>query len=248
MKQLLSAYPQVLFIDLTYKLLKRKLVTLLVCVRDGLGLSQIVAVAWVKNEKGNTLKGVFNAFKSINPVVCSKTEAIMTDKDMTERAVLKEVFPNVDLFLCLFHALKSFASEITFQNMGVQGKERETILDDLNKLAKADCEKKYNYLYGKFQKSAPPKVLQYYDKNWHSRREEWVRYAVSKKSMGNYTNNPVETANAQLKTDIPPYSELELFVEKFFLYVYLSWLIIKKPSITFFFFKLTINSLFHISK
>ena len=37
-----------------------------------------------------------------------RASVIMTDKDMTERSILAEVFPGATLQLCLFHTLRSF--------------------------------------------------------------------------------------------------------------------------------------------
>jgi len=37
----------------------------------------------------------------------------MTDKDMTKRQVIKEIFPNVSLAICLIHVLRTFNREIT---------------------------------------------------------------------------------------------------------------------------------------
>lgn len=44
----------------------------------------------------------------------SEVRAIMTDKDLTERTILKDEFPTAHPLLCLFHTLRSFKREVIF--------------------------------------------------------------------------------------------------------------------------------------
>lgn len=126
----------------------------------------------------------------------------MTDKDLSERSVIKEVFPNAKLLMCEFHTLKIFSRTITTTNMQISTKERDTALNFLDKLVKSNSENKYNSIYKKFCDTVPKLVLSYFNNNWHKIRNEWTRYALSESNFGNYTNNAVETINARLKDEI----------------------------------------------
>lgn len=53
----------------------------------------------------------------------------MTDKDMNERDVLPEAFPNATLQLCLFHELRTYGREITIKAMSIRSVERSVALD-----------------------------------------------------------------------------------------------------------------------
>ena len=59
----------------------------------------------------------------------------MTDKDLNERDVLSEAFPNVSLQLCLFHVLHTFGREVTVEAMSIRSVERSVALDVLQKIA-----------------------------------------------------------------------------------------------------------------
>ena len=63
----------------------------------------------------------------------------MTDKDLSERSILKEFFSNALLFKCLFHTLKIFDRTITTANMKITAEHREG-LKYLDKLAKDETE------------------------------------------------------------------------------------------------------------
>ena len=67
-------------------------------------------------------------FKEHNSAYCS-TRVIMTDKDMDERDVLSEAFPNATLQLCLFHVLRIFRREVTVEATSIRSAERSVALD-----------------------------------------------------------------------------------------------------------------------
>ena len=219
MKKSFAAWPEVVFIDGTYNLLKRKLVVLLICDQDANNFTQIIGVGLLANEEANTLKSLFYSFKKLNQDACQRIKCFMTDKDLTERSVLKEVFPEIALYICEFHVLKVFSRAITMAAMKITSQQRDTALDLLDKLTKSNSEEQYDYYYEKFCKTTPKTVVSYFNKNWHIIRNEWVRYSLSKNNFGNYTNNPVESTNARLKDEIPPHSTIMEFCHGFFRYL-----------------------------
>ena len=73
-----------------------------------------------------------------------------------------------------------------------------------------DYQKQYNL----FLKAAPIHVANYFNKNWHTIRNEWVM--GNKCHSGNFlnsTNNRVESFNGKLKSVIDHHSSLEMFLE-----------------------------------
>ena len=48
----------------------------------------------------------------------------MTDKDMTERVMIKLEIPQASLQICLFHVLRTFGREITINKMGITSGEK----------------------------------------------------------------------------------------------------------------------------
>lgn len=69
--------------------------------------------------KKETLQLFLTNFKKEHLESVDKIQARMIDKDLTERAVLKELFPNVQLLLCEFHVLKIFSRKITTSSMNI---------------------------------------------------------------------------------------------------------------------------------
>lgn len=65
---------------------------------------------------------------------------------------------------------------------------------------------------------APEPVMEYYNKNWHGIRNEWVMgMTFNTRNCMNKTNNRLESFNGKLKSDISTFSTLEGFVEKLFI-------------------------------
>ncbi|KAG8174617.1 hypothetical protein JTE90_014071 [Oedothorax gibbosus] len=54
-----------------------------------------------------------------------RTKVAMTDKDLTERTVIKKIPPNCNLRLCRFYTLRTFNGEITCDKLGISPAERD---------------------------------------------------------------------------------------------------------------------------
>ena len=213
----LKSWAGISFVDITYNLVKMALKVLLICNQDGNGYTHINGVCLLANEQANTLKEVFTRFSAMyGDNACKNMKCIMTDKDLTEREVLKEVFPHVSLFICEFHVFKIFARTITMSGMNITSEQKSAILDLLYKLVKSQSEESYDYWYLKFCDAANVEVRTYFDDNWHPNRDEWTRYSLAKYNFGNYTNNPIESANARMKDEIELRSTLLAFAHSFF--------------------------------
>ena len=110
---------------------------------------------------------------------------------------VSEEFSGFTLQLCLFHVLKSFCREITCNKLGLRPGERDYVLELLTKLVYSSSEEEYEELL----KSSPQSVIQYYDANWHSIKDECVEYYKSLSfTLGEKTNNRLESINGKLKS------------------------------------------------
>ena len=85
-------------------------------VEDSMGLSEIVGVALLVLEDRVTLSWLLEKLKSENSNHF-KIRVFMADKDLNERHLIKEVFPNSKILICLFHTLRSFKREVSFGKM-----------------------------------------------------------------------------------------------------------------------------------
>ena len=211
MKNTFSTYPELLFIDATYKLNDLRMPLYVLLAVDGNGESEIVCLWIVQCEEKETIASLLVEFKQHNDS-WSLTKCVMSDKDMTERNVIKEHFPQTNLLICLFHTMRTFKREISCDKLGISQGERTLCLELLTKMAYAQSETAYTTLYDEFKESVPKIATDYFDDNWHGIREQWVDGL--KNSQCNYlnrTNNRVESINAKLKSVITRYSGMTQF-------------------------------------
>ena len=211
-----QAYPELLCVDATYKLLQLGFPTYIFLCEDSNGLSEAVAVCLLTMEDTDCIKWMVETFKKFYSS-WSKVRVVMADKDIQERDVIKQCLPNASIVICLFHTLRTFRREVTCEKLGITSGQRTLCLELLQKMAHAYSESQYDSLYSRFQKDVPKEVLKYFNSNWHCIRKEWV---LGMKFVGgsflNSTNNRLEALNGKLKQVITRNSSLEEFVDSFF--------------------------------
>ena len=200
MKSAFSGFPEVLFVDATYKLNDLRMPLYLMMCIDGNGRSEIVALFLTSQEMQSDITRMVKAFKKHNPT-WSSTKVVISDKDFNERAVFKREFPQAALHLCLFHTLRSFRREITTEKMGIRCGERELALELMTKLVYSKSESIYMENYQQLLDSGLSNVISYYNDNWHEIREEWVEgYKGAHFTLGESTNNRLENINGKIKS------------------------------------------------
>ena len=119
MKQAFQAYPEILFMDATYKLLELGLPTYLFLSEDSNGQSEITGVCLLTSEDADSMKWMIEVFKRCNDE-WRNTRVVMADKDIQERDVIKQCLPESSVMICLFHTLRSFRREISCEKMESQ--------------------------------------------------------------------------------------------------------------------------------
>lgn len=140
----------------------------------------------------------------------------MTDKDFVERYVLHELFPSVPTYICLFHTFRTFKREVSVSKMGIKQKEKDTALQYLNKKAKSKTAELYDDIYKEFAATVPTSVLQYFNLNWHNIKEEWTTHKMVDGTLGNETNNRLESLNGKIKNASDRYNTLVKFIDDLF--------------------------------
>lgn len=83
MKNMFHTYPEVLFIDATYKLNDLHMPLYVLLAIDGNGESEIVCLWVVQSEDKVTITNLLAEFKRCNENA-TLVQCVMTDKDMTE--------------------------------------------------------------------------------------------------------------------------------------------------------------------
>lgn len=212
----MKAYPEFIAVDATYKLLNIRTPVYIILVENSNGTSEIVAVAILVSEDKESMEWFINNFKKNNPSWVHN-HVIMSDKDLLERQVLKDNFPNSNVIICIFHSLKTFNREVTCEKLGITPGQRDTSKELFQKLIYSQSDEEYNENYNKIDELPRP-VVEYFNSNWHSIRDDWsLNNHFLENSFNNTTNNRLESINQKLKSVIAKDSLLMDFVEHFFL-------------------------------
>lgn len=209
-------WPEIVFIDGTYKLTNKDMTVMIILVEDGNGRGQVAGIAFLSTEERDILEWMLTEFKKDHKESCRKIKAFMTDKDLTERDALKELFPGVPTYICAFHAIKIFERVLKNSGMKLKAEEQVTALEILIKLVKAQTEKDYDDLYLEFNMTCSAELIKYFNVNWHCIREDWSKYSVIKNNFGNETNNKLESVNGKIKQVVDKFSPLSIAVKDFF--------------------------------
>jgi len=216
MKLNFASYPEVLCIDATYKLNDLRMPVYLMLTIDGNGQSDIVAVFITANETKCAITKMVESFKAANRDWVD-TRVIISDKDFLERDVFRAEFPNASVLICLFHVLRSFRREVTCEKLGLRVGERDHALELITKLLYSKSEAEYNNYYDDLLKSNLKSVIHYYNTNWHLIRHEWVEcFKGANFTLGEKTNNRLESINAKVKSVCSKYASLSKFFDQFF--------------------------------
>uniref|UniRef100_A0A7M5UYK0 ZSWIM1/3 RNaseH-like domain-containing protein n=1 Tax=Clytia hemisphaerica TaxID=252671 RepID=A0A7M5UYK0_9CNID len=212
MKLDFANFPEILFLDATFKLNELRLPAYIFLVEDSMGQSEVVGVALMVNETKENLTWLIETFKKENPA--DGLRVVMADKDINERNRITEIL-NVPTLICLFHALKTFKRELSNLSLNSVTKENAKII--FQNLCYAQSKEAFDDFQAEFMAIECPKLRQYYVKNWKPISNEWVK--CFKAEYGNFlnsTNNRLESINSKLKSVIGHRSSLEEFVRDFF--------------------------------
>ena len=127
---------------------------------DSNGQSEIIAVCLLVSEDAESMKWMMETLKKAGSH-WRNIRIIMADKDIGERQVLKESFPQAEVLICLFHALRSFRREITCEKLGITSGQRTLCLEMIQKLAYANSTVEYDSIYARLQRDIPRQVVKY---------------------------------------------------------------------------------------
>ena len=192
MKNTFERYPEVILLDATHKTNNLQMPLYVMIAIDGNGESQVVCAFLVYDDTESTLRSMVAIFKNRN-LEWKNIEVFITDKDMTERGVIKEEIPQANLQICLFHVLRTFSREVTMEKMGITTGEKVTIKTHIMDIAYARSESDYQEKFKRLCDVMTARVSEYYKKNWHPIRSEWVEGLKQQQfNLCVRTNNRIE--------------------------------------------------------
>ena len=196
MKEKFEKFPEICLVDSTYKLVDTRFPVFVLMNIDGMGHSHVVGMFLVTSETEHMIKTMLQVFKSENGRSCTDVRVFMTDKDAALRSVIRSLFPQSSLQLCLFHVLRSFRREVTV-GANLTKQEKDRALHVLQSLVHASDEEAYDRLRDDL---SPRHAREYFDANWHNIRHEWVLALMDGGLFGTNTNNRLENFNGKLKS------------------------------------------------
>ncbi|XP_036342833.1 uncharacterized protein LOC118752089 [Rhagoletis pomonella] len=185
-------------------------------VEDSNTGSEVVGISLLVQEDREIFKWLIDAFK-LSHDNHSQIKCFMADKDLLERDVLREVFPNVPIYICRYHVLKTFSRQIPTRRGETQMK--EICLKLLQDMVYSGSMEEYTKIYKLLCEVANREILEYFNKNWHNIFHEWTAFSMRDQNLGNFTNNRLESINKHLKAVIPKRSSQLQFLGSFFVWL-----------------------------
>ncbi|XP_055347155.1 zinc finger SWIM domain-containing protein 3-like isoform X2 [Paramacrobiotus metropolitanus] len=182
---------QALFMDSTYRLNCEHFCLYCILVEDENGFGQPVAMAFLRDEKKNTLERLFEIFKERNNDSVEGIQCIFVDKDFAQIAALEKSFPASPVLLCAFHTMKAWKTKIATQKLSQT--EKQELLAQFKRVLHADSMNRLEEEERKLEILLPDAMAEYYSKHWKSRINMWAfAYQKSILAFGNRTTNRIE--------------------------------------------------------
>lgn len=217
MQKTFSSFPEILFIDGTYKLLRCGMTLVILLIEDGNGFSEVVGFGLLLTEDNDSYDWLLSTFKNLNVEASGNVKVVMCDKDSKERAAITKFFPNATLHICRFHTLDIFKRNLQKKNLTKET--RAECYGLLQSLVYSHSEEQYIEIYNEFCQVAPAIVVDYFNTYWHQIRLEWTDYGMVSENLGNLTNNRLESINGKIKSMVKKMNSLIDFLEKLYLTV-----------------------------
>ena len=185
MRSNFTKFPEIVFVDGTYKLFQAGFILMLIVIEDGSGRTKFAGVGILSNETRTVIEWFFTYFKNSNAAACDNIKGFMTDKDLLERDLISQIFQRVPLFICQFYVLKVFSREVNCQKMSITNEKRIESLKIIDKTVKGENEDTYNKWYNKFVEVVPELVQTCFNKTWAPIKQEWTKYSIFQGNCGN---------------------------------------------------------------
>ena len=206
--------PKILQLDGTYCTnISNYSLYLLVCP-DYTFKTQIIAASLIRNEDSVNIGEFLSIFKSRNPAH-TQLETIVIDKDSAEINAIKHELPEAKIILCYFHNLANIE-----KNLKEPFAKAEQMKNIFRAMSKTTDQVKFTSLSEDMKSLSNEKFWKYFDENWLNCQEYWAGYSVNfNKCYGNNSNGRIEGKNRALKLILDRHDKLDVFLEKYILFL-----------------------------
>ena len=170
--------------------------------------SELAFAAIICDETQANIEFALKAFKRI----CVRDNLIFTvDKDFGQLAVLRTVFPEAVVLLCIFHVIKFM--KVLFASAPIVVDRKHELLESFKKILYSSSSEVFEATETEFLElckgvtvktgDKQTSLSRYYERNWRSCKEMWVRaYRKHLPHLGDNTSNRVERYFWSIKKSI----------------------------------------------
>ena len=221
-KAYLSTNPSIIQIDTTYQFeVSGYKLCCIVYLNAATGRGEVGMMAFMEDESWDAYDFAFRTFKQC---ICEDPPSVMIDKDFSELKALTLVFSKSTIILCWFHVLKWIKGiihtalvDLDHQSLIMEAfrgllyaHDAETFVEQLEEWYKVIDGVEVRVGIG--EKRHYVSLKDYFDKNWLSCKQMWVKYMRKQlPGMGSEnTNNRVERAFGVMKKDLKMYTSGEV--------------------------------------
>ncbi|XP_012945352.2 uncharacterized protein LOC101862002 [Aplysia californica] len=214
MVSLFHKYPDVIYMDGTYKTNKCGYPLYQVMVEDGCGRGRAVFYAFVRQENADILAKMMQIFVEFMGESVNRTMYAMTDKDPNEINAIKQYMPNASTMLCAFHVHKAMKAKLQKLQCAKEVKDRlqqlAHVLVTTNDIAT------FNRNVTEIM-SLSHVFYDYIANHWLNCVESWAYHArLHNRLYLNDTNNKCEGENRRLKEILNSNTSMSEAVKKLF--------------------------------
>ncbi|XP_067866046.1 zinc finger SWIM domain-containing protein 3 [Heterodontus francisci] len=197
MKAYMQAFPELLFMDGTYKMNKCGYPLYQVMVQDNVGRGRAVFYAMVRNETAQMLDEIVGVFVDFMGSSACRVRSAIVDKDINEINAIRKHLPAATVLLCQFHMMQSMRRKISSYPLNSELRDqlfmicKEMVHAPLEEKL-TSCVERIGHLY--------PSLQDYLLTNWIPQKEMWAACSHGKVlTFGNNTNNRIESENGKIK-------------------------------------------------
>ncbi|KAL3220634.1 hypothetical protein MRX96_050332 [Rhipicephalus microplus] len=176
-------------------------------MQHGCGASQVVGYAFVASEQYHVLSKLLETFVKENPS-SQETQVVVVDKDFTAINAIHNTFTSApSVQLCQFHVVKAFG--VAAGRLGRSLEEKQKMICTFKEMLHAPTMEKFEEVKADFHRYASKEAVAYFDENWGSITEMWVRHICDREfTFGDNTTNRVESHNNIIKKVLKSSSKL----------------------------------------
>ncbi|XP_026280147.1 uncharacterized protein LOC113207704 [Frankliniella occidentalis] len=195
MRKALHKFPEVILMDISYKINKNMMPVSVIQVMNGEGKGEAVCYAFLANERKETLTNMLLAFcVQSGQEIFEKTNCIVVDKDFSEIGAIRAVMPNAKVHICSVHVEKNM------KKAAKGDPNKGAAIESFKGMMYAEDDPEFQVHFVQFNKVASKTLNQYFVNNWLLSKEAWsLKDRIVVNTLRNHTTNRVENANKNLK-------------------------------------------------